>query len=651
VVAAASLAAQTSPAPPTFHLYFLGHEIGTETDTVTASDAGRHEDFSFHFQDRGSAIDLKASLDLDAKGAPTHFVTKGKSYRLFSSDADVTIANGRAHVRDLTTERDVEVGTRPFFPIDTYTPIGAQEALIQYWYSHGKPAQIDAPPAGVVTIREVRTDAPGRSGRAPSSGPPGSGTGGRAAGQELSIDGVLWGREAAFVDPTSHVLLGLTTWAGNMPFEAVRSGDEPLHDTFVRAAVSARVRDAEAWERANPPAHSGAFALVGATVITGTNAAPIDNATVVVRDGAIVAVGPSASTTIPRGVAAVDVHGKFITAGLWDMHAHAGQTDWSLPYLAGGVTTIRDMGGEDAFLVPYRDAVASGRALGPRYLLACLVDGSGPQAFGAVTADTPAEGVAVVQHYHDERCDQIKIYDYVKPDVVAAITAEAHQLGMTVTGHVPRGMTADAAVEAGFDHLAHMHLNGASGSDASKAQVAFYKAHGTVMDPTESWNELGGHAAATPIVSFLPGMPRLPPTLRRQFASMSGSNGDPAAIHARQVSSLKLLKDAIDAGLLVVTGTDKGVPGLSLPRDVELFVEGGMTPLEAIQCATILPARAMKLDRDLGTVEAGKKADLAIFDADPLDRIANIETASAVVRAGRYYDSNTLWKAAGYAPR
>jgi imidazolonepropionase-like amidohydrolase len=309
------------------------------------------------------------------------------------------------------------------------------------------------------------------------------------------------------------------------------------------------------------------------------------------------------------------------------------------------------MGGEDAFLVPYRDAVASGRALGPRYLLACLVDGSGPQAFGAVTADTPAQAVAVVQHYHDERCDQIKIYDYVKPDVVAAITAEAHKLGMTVTGHVPRGMTAESAVEAGFDHLAHMHLNGASGSDASKNQIAFYKAHGTVMDPTESWNELGGHAAATPIVSFLPGMPRLPLTLTRQFASMSGGNGDPAAIHARQVASLKLLKDAVNAGLLVVTGTDKGVPGLSLQRDVELFVEGGMTPLEAIQCATILPARAMKLEHDLGTVEAGKKADLAIFDANPLERISNIETASAVVRAGRFYESNALWKAAGYAPR
>jgi hypothetical protein len=320
-----------TPAPPTFHLYFLGHDIGGEIDTVTPSASGRHVDFASHFQDRGTAVDLKAALDLDTKGAPTHFVTKGRNYRLFSSDAEVTIANGRAHVRDLTAERDVKVGNRPFFPIDTYTPIGEQEALIQYWYAHGKPAEIDAPPAGVVTIRETRQGyAEGRGGRAASSGPPGSGPGTGRAWMELAIDGVLWGRETAFVDPSTHVLIGLTTWAGNLPFEAVRSGDEHLHDGFVRAAVADRVNDAAAWLKANPPAHAGTFALVGATVITGTSAPPIANATVLIRDGAIAAVGRSTSTTVPAGTTIVDVHGKFITAGLWDMHAHASQTDWAL---------------------------------------------------------------------------------------------------------------------------------------------------------------------------------------------------------------------------------------------------------------------------------------------------------------------------------
>ena len=124
VVAALGLASAAvftqAPAPPSplFHLYFLGHDIGGEVDAVTTSTSGRHLDFTSHFQDRGTPVDLKASLDLDAKGAPTHFVTKGRNYRLFSSDAEVTISRKprHFHVRDLTAERDVEIGNRPFSP-------------------------------------------------------------------------------------------------------------------------------------------------------------------------------------------------------------------------------------------------------------------------------------------------------------------------------------------------------------------------------------------------------------------------------------------------------------------------------------------------------------------------------------------------------
>src|SRR5207253_4962825 len=107
--------------------------------------------------------------------------------------------------------------------------------------------------------------------------------------------------------------------------------------------------------------------------------------------------------------------------------------------------------------------------------------------------------------------------------------------------------------------------------------------------------------------------------LTRMFASMSPGTGDPQAVHSRLIDSVKLLKDAIDAGLLVVAGTDKGVPGFSLQRELELYVAGGMTPLEALQTATIMPARAMERDRDLGTIEVGKIADLVVLDANPLE--------------------------------
>ena len=105
------------------------------------------------------------------------------------------------------------------------------------------------------------------------------------------------------------------------------------------------------------------------------------------------------------------------------------------------------------------------------------------------------------------------------------------------------------------------------------------------------------------------------------------------------------------AKTLVVAGTDKGVPGFSLHRELELYVEGGMTPLQAIQTATVMPARAMKLDGELGTLEVGKRADFVVLDANPLERIGAIRDARWVAHDGMLYDCDVLWRAAGYGAR
>ena len=129
---AVTLGAQSAtPGPPTYHLFFLGHEVGREVDTVTPAADGRQVQAAFHFDDRSSAIDLQATLEVDAKGAPRHLLVKGKTYRLFIADAEVTVTPGRAHVRDLAVERDLDLGDRPFFPVDNYAPVAVQEALIQ----------------------------------------------------------------------------------------------------------------------------------------------------------------------------------------------------------------------------------------------------------------------------------------------------------------------------------------------------------------------------------------------------------------------------------------------------------------------------------------------------------------------------------------
>jgi imidazolonepropionase-like amidohydrolase len=601
----------------------MGHDIGRETDTATSTGSGVELQAVFHFLDRSTSVDLNGTLDLARDGSPQHLVVKGRNYRLFSSDSDVTIANGRAHVRDLAKETEVALSGKPFFPIDNYAPFGVQEALIQYWLSHGKPAEIAAAPSGPIRIKEV---APGR----------------------LSIEGVVWGTEGAWIE--GNKLIAITTWAGALPFEVVRDGYETKIGDYIALGAADRVADLKALTARVKPVQSETFALTHTRVIDGTDRKPIEDATIVVRNGRIDAVGSSAITPAPKDIPSVDASGKTIVPGLWDMHAHAAQVDWAPVYLASGVTTVRDMGGEMSFLTAIRDAIASGTALGPRYILAGLVDGPGPQAFGAVTASTPDEAVSVVRRYHDAQFEQMKIYDYVTPDVVKAITAEAHRLGMTVTGHVPRNMTAQTAVEAGYDQIAHMQLRGQPDSDASKEQIAFFKTHNTVMDPTQSWSELSSRPAEVDLSDLLPGIERLPRPLTRMFASMSLRSGDVEAIRARQLDSLKLLKNAVDAGVLVVTGTDKGVPGFSLAREIELYVDGGMTPLQAIQAATIMPARAMNLNKEVGTLEVGKRADLVVLSANPLENIRNIRTVRQVVANGRLYDCNALWTAAGYSP-
>ena len=145
--------------------------------------------------------------------------------------------------------------------------------------------------------------------------------------------------------------------------------------------------------------------------------------------------------------------GKTILPGLWDMHAHFEQVEWGPIYLAAGVTTVRDCANEFEFIRTVRDAVAEGRGLGPRLLLAGVVDGSGTWQVGVQRVDTPEQAKMWTDKYHDAGFQQVKIYSSIKLEQLKAVTQEAHRLGMSVTGHVPEGITTYEAIEAGQDQI------------------------------------------------------------------------------------------------------------------------------------------------------------------------------------------------------
>jgi imidazolonepropionase-like amidohydrolase len=221
---------------------------------------------------------------------------------------------------------------------------------------------------------------------------------------------------------------------------------------------------------------------------------------------------------------------------------------------------------------------------------------------------------------------------------------------MTVTGHVPNGMTIEQAVAAGMDQIAHLPIRGEAGSDDVNRTIAFLREHKTVIDPTQSWNELLGHALGTPIAAFQPGVAKIPPPLNRVFSNAGAEGIDAATARARLERGLRIVKALHDAGVPIVAGTDEGIPGHSVHREIELYVEAGLTPMQALQAATIVPAQVMKLDGELGTIERGKRADFVVLDASPLDAIRNIRSVRWTISDGRVYDAQAVWKSVRFQP-
>jgi imidazolonepropionase-like amidohydrolase len=412
---------------------------------------------------------------------------------------------------------------------------------------------------------------------------------------------------------------------------------------------------------------------VGGTLIDGTGSAAVTDASIVIENGRITAAGPSSGVRIPATATIVDTRGKSILPGLWDMHAHVEQVEWGSIYLAAGVTTVRDCGNEFEFITSVRDAIAHGRGLGPRILTAGIVDGSGPYALGVARVDTPEQAREWTHRYHEAGFQQIKIYSSVALANLKAVADEAHRRGMTVTGHVPNGLNAYQSVEAGQDQISHFsyvldllvppippgvnkigRLAAAARIDTNSAEVqkavAFFKKHGTVIDPTMVLTELYTATTAKPPASFEPGVTKVAPELAAQLLEVDPPSHYSALMDSILTKELSILGILHRAGVTIVAGTDQSVPGHSLYREIELYVQAGFTPLEALQAATIVPARVMGMEKELGTIEVGKRADLIIVNGNPLENIHNIRNVEFVITNGTMYNSSELWRSVGFKP-
>lgn len=657
VLAAQTLTqAQQAKSSGTFILHKLANENGKEMYSIETTGDTYTLTSHFLFKDRGSAVPLETKFAArSADMMPLTYTAEGKSSRSSAMNDSLAVKDGALTITRSDRSQTV-TPTGPWFITDGYSPVAMQEQMMRWWLTHGRPAEftvypadakVHVAPAGPLTVNGLRTDG-------------------------YTVEGLIWGQESLWLDDAQNLIALVSTDAEFDHFEAVREAQEAALGTFIAAAVEidlAALAKLSANAR-TPQAHL--LAITGATLEDSTGAAPVPDSVILIENGVIKEVGPRGHVRIPRDATILDAKGKFAIPGLWDMHAHYEQVEWGPIYLAAGVTSVRDVGNEFDFIRTLHQQLdrKENPAIGPYLEFAGIIDGSGPYTIGAITADTPEQALDRVEKYKAAGARQIKIYSSVKPEIVKAICTDAHARDMTVTGHIPQGMTAVEGVNDGMDQINHityempyfMHpVLGADGKpdrtkpavlelDGPRAKelIEVLKDHHTILDPTVALFESSMNTV--PLDQIEPGVDHVAPQLREALDNPPTPSDKAALMTARWQGMLATLRTLHAAGIPMVAGTDQAIPGYSLHREIELYVEAGFTPLEALQAATIVPARALGVESESGSLTVGKRGDVLLLNADPLGDIHNSRKLWRTVAAGAVYDPAPLWESVGFTP-
>jgi len=641
----AANAQTTPPDSGTFLLHKFQQHIGKETYHLSKSKDSLVYKDDFKFVDRGGAVPLKTTLRVTPALEPLGLDIEGKVARGATVNDKISIVKGQAHIKvdDSVYDKKLKPLT---FQVAGYAPTIVQQVLVQYWKKHHEPASINILPTGSVQIKRDGSDTLDFQNKP-------------LILERYIIAGLIWGNEFLWTDQQGQVICIITNDAEFDKFETVSEAYESLLPALIgkTATYSMRVFTKSASIGSRP---EKLIAVKGGTVYDVVNEKAIPDAVVIIENGIIKKIGKTGEVTIPAGAKVIDAKGKMIFPGLWDMHAHFEQAEWGPAYLAAGVTTVRDCGNEFDFINAIKSAIDGGKGVGPNILKAGIIDGKGQFALGIIQADTKEAAIREVDRYKQNGFAQIKIYSSVKPAIVKAICDEAHKQGLTVTGHIPFGMTLQAGVDSGMDMVNHaqyvysiMKRNKDRSIDfndpTSIKAIQFIKDHHVVIDPTVGVFEMSFRNVKDDITIMEPAFYTLPLPLQALLKNTGQDSTGAKRLKPVYESMLMIVKKLHDAGVTIVAGTDQGFPGFSVPRELELYVQAGLTPADAIQTATITPAKVMNFDKTTGSIEEGKQADLIIVDGDPLKNIRDIRNVTTVIKAGHIYDPHQLHVLVGFS--
>ena len=445
-----------------------------------------------------------------------------------------------------------------------------------------------------------------------------------------------------------------------------------------------------------PSAKPTALALTHVTVIDTTGGPNKPDMTVVIQGNRIVEVAKSNEIRVPKNARTVNATGKFVIPGLWDMHVHWYEKNYLPLFIANGVTGTRQMYGVPMFQ-QWRKQIEAGELLGPHILIPSpIVDGPKPVWPGSIAVANESEGRQAVFQVKQAGADFVKVYSRLPRDAYFAIADESKKRGIRFEGHVPDSVTLEEASDAG--QMTVEHLTGVLAAcsthkeellkSAQEATAAInsgqsstprfsgpqFRASETLALETYSPQKADAvfgklrknHTWQCPTLTVLRSMaysedpsysndPRLKYIPRDIVSSwnpkadqfLKNRTDEDWAISRKLFSKdLELVGAMERAGVDILAGTDTlnpyCLPGFSLHDELGLLVQAGLTPQQALQAATLNPARFMGRENDLGTVTAGKIADLVLLDANPTEDIGNTKRISAVVFGGKFFPRTSL---------
>jgi imidazolonepropionase-like amidohydrolase len=408
--------------------------------------------------------------------------------------------------------------------------------------------------------------------------------------------------------------------------------------------------------------------------------------TVVIDRDHITNVSPSSTAKLPANAVPIDCKGLFAIPGLWDMHVHLSFGDWFpgskeilLPlFIANGITGVRDMGSDLNVVQSWRREINAGRLIGPRiFTSGPMLDGPKPRFPSSVAIATPDDARRAVADLKRHGADFIKLQSLIPREAVFAIADEAKKQNIPFEGHVPDSVRASEMSAAGmksFEHLIGIFEGSSPAEDdflkgnktesrflatfdsaRASSLVSLLAKNQTWQCPTLVWERGGNLLDVTDLskdtrAKFVPASWKNTTWKRFTDEITQGYGNDDLAIRQRFLAKeLEIVQLLHEKGVPFLAGTDTppGVyifPGFSLHEELRRFVAAGFTRLEALQTATLNPARFFNRENQLGAIEAGKLADIVLLRANPLDHISNTQKIAAVVSNGRYFSRQALDK-------